>query len=50
MPKANWPAGQTIWKFRMVRQEGSREVAREMKHYNLDAILPPTPKPRKRKP
>ncbi|WP_035612846.1 virulence RhuM family protein [Haloferula sp. BvORR071] len=29
----------TIRKFRIVRQEGSREVARLIEHYNLDAIL-----------
>jgi hypothetical protein len=29
----------TIRKFRMVRQEGSREVAREVEHYNLQGIL-----------
>ena len=29
----------TIRKFRMVRIEGKREVAREIEHYNLDAIL-----------
>jgi hypothetical protein len=29
----------TIRKFRIVRREGSREVAREIEHYNLDAIL-----------
>jgi hypothetical protein len=32
-------AGATIRKFRIVRQEGSREVARVIEHYNLDAIL-----------
>ena len=32
------PVG-TIRKFRMVRREGAREVAREIEHYNLDAIL-----------
>ncbi len=32
-------AGATIRKFRIVRLEGSREVAREIEHYNLDAIL-----------
>mgnify|MGYP006297489113 CR=1 FL=1 len=31
--------GATIRKFRIVRQEGTREVAREIEHYNLDAIL-----------
>lgn len=29
----------TIRKFRIVRQEGSRQVQREVKHYNLDMIL-----------
>ena len=29
----------TIRKFRIVRQEGSRDVARLIEHYNLDAIL-----------
>lgn len=29
----------TIRKFRIVRKEGSREVAREIEHYNLDAII-----------
>lgn len=29
----------TIRKFRIVRLEGKREVAREIEHYNLDAIL-----------
>jgi hypothetical protein len=29
----------TIRKFRIVRMEGAREVAREIEHYNLDAIL-----------
>jgi hypothetical protein len=29
----------TIRKFRIVRLEGSREVAREIEHYNLQAIL-----------
>jgi hypothetical protein len=29
----------TIRKFRIVRREGAREVAREVEHYNLDAIL-----------
>jgi hypothetical protein len=32
-------AGATIRKFRIVRIEGKREVAREIEHYNLDAIL-----------
>jgi len=31
--------GATIRKFRIVRTEGNREVAREIEHYNLDAIL-----------
>lgn len=29
----------TIRKYRIVRQEGNRRVARELEHYNLDAIL-----------
>lgn len=29
----------TIRNFRIVRQEGSREVARTIEHYNLDAII-----------
>jgi hypothetical protein len=29
----------TIRKFRIVRQEGARQVAREVEHYNLDVIL-----------
>lgn len=29
----------TIRKFRMVRLEGTRQVSREIDHYNLDAIL-----------
>ncbi|MDZ7609841.1 MAG: virulence RhuM family protein [Candidatus Desulforudaceae bacterium] len=29
----------TIRKFRIVRTEGSREVAREIEHYSLDAVL-----------
>jgi hypothetical protein len=29
----------TIRKFRMVRREGARQVAREVEHYNLDAII-----------
>ena len=33
------PSGPTIRKFRIVRREGPREVAREIEHYNLDAIL-----------
>jgi len=31
--------GATIRKFRMVRQEGTRQVARLIEHYSLDAIL-----------
>jgi len=31
--------GPTIRKFRIVRREGSRDVEREIEHYNLDAIL-----------
>ncbi len=30
----------TIRKFRIVRQEGAREVTRTIEHYSLDAILP----------
>ena len=29
----------TIRKFRIVQKEASREVVRDVKHYNLDAIL-----------
>ena len=29
----------TIRKFRIVRREGVRDVAREIEHYNLDVIL-----------
>jgi hypothetical protein len=29
----------TIRKFRIVRREGNREVARQIEHYSLDAIL-----------
>jgi hypothetical protein len=29
----------TIRKFRIIRQEGARQVARQIEHYNLDAIL-----------
>ncbi len=29
----------TIRKFRIVRQEGARQVSRNLDHYNLDAIL-----------
>jgi len=29
----------TVRKFRIVQQEGARQVAREVEHYNLDAIL-----------
>ena len=32
-------AGATIRKFRIVRREGTRQVAREIEHYSLDAIL-----------
>lgn len=31
--------GPTIRKFRIVRQEGARQVSREVEHYNLSAIL-----------
>src|ERR1017187_5781719 len=34
------PAGATIRKFRMVRLEGRREVARNVDFYNLDASQP----------
>ncbi|MCL1898523.1 MAG: hypothetical protein FWG16_06845 [Micrococcales bacterium] len=29
----------TVRKFRTVRQEGDREVVREVTHYNLDVII-----------
>ncbi len=32
-------AGATIRKFRIVRQEGLRQISRNLDHYNLDAIL-----------
>ncbi len=32
-------ADSTVRKFRIVQQEGKREVSREVDHYNLDAIL-----------
>jgi hypothetical protein len=32
-------SGATIRKFRIVRREGTREVAREIEHYNLEVIL-----------
>ncbi len=32
-------AAATIRKFRIVRQEGSRQVEREIEHYNLDVII-----------
>ena len=31
--------GATIRKFRIVRREGAREIAREVEHYNLEAII-----------
>ena len=31
--------GATVRKFRIVRIEGKREVAREIEHYNLDAVI-----------
>ncbi len=31
--------GSTIRKFRIVQTEGSRQVLREMKHYNLQMII-----------
>lgn len=36
----------TIRKFLIVRQEGSRQVSRNLDHYNLDAILPRTERTR----
>jgi hypothetical protein len=33
------PSEATIRKFRIVRSEGSRDVTRELEHYNLEAIL-----------
>jgi len=33
------PPDRTIRKFRIVRREGTREVSRQVEHYNLDAIL-----------
>ncbi|MCC5023426.1 MAG: virulence RhuM family protein [Candidatus Synoicihabitans palmerolidicus] len=35
----NWPTGATVRKFRIVRIEGKRDVAREIGHYNLEAVL-----------
>ena len=32
-------AGATIRKFRIVRQEGTRQITREIEHYSLPAIL-----------
>jgi hypothetical protein len=29
----------TIWKFRIVRKEGKRDVSRDIEHYNLDMII-----------
>ena len=37
--EAELDAAATIRKFRIVRREGMREVAREIEHYSLDAIL-----------
>ena len=37
--EAELDPGATIRKFRIVRQEGDREVSRNLDHYNLDAIL-----------
>jgi hypothetical protein len=34
------PADRTIRKFRIVQNEGGREVRREIEFYNLDAIIP----------
>lgn len=31
--------GATLRKFRIVRKEGTREVSREVNHYNLDAVI-----------
>ena len=33
------PAGSTVRKFRIVQFEGSREVTRQIDHYNLDVII-----------
>lgn len=35
----NWRAEPTIRKFRMVRQEGRRQVQREIEHYSLVVII-----------
>jgi hypothetical protein len=37
--EAELEEGATIRKFRMVRTEGTREVSREIAHYNLDVII-----------
>ncbi len=39
MLSARWSQRQLFGSFRVVRQEGSRQVARSIEHYNLDAIL-----------
>ena len=38
-------AGATIRKFRIVRAEGTRQVARDLEHYNLDTIIASKPPP-----
>jgi len=37
--EAELPREATIRKFRIVRQEGSRQVQRDLEHYNLDVII-----------
>lgn len=32
----------TVREFRIVRREGNRDVSRNIKHYNLDMIIPTT--------
>lgn len=40
----------TIRKFRIVRQEGARQVARQIEHYNLEAMKKlPARKPKDKK-
>ncbi len=39
MPRANSGQTATIRNFRIVRQEGKRQVQREIVHYNLDVII-----------
>jgi hypothetical protein len=29
----------TVWKFRIVQNEGNRQVSRDIDHYNLDVII-----------